>query len=132
MLNHITILVKDIQKSIAFYKDMLAPLGYDHIVKDKDNFDFVAAGFGIMTLDGHRDFWLKESKEAIPKDSISCIAFNALNKETVEACYQAALNAGGIDNGAPGLRTKYHPGYYAAYVLDPDGYNVEILFDAKF
>ncbi len=61
--------------------------------------------------------------------SFSCIAFNATSTQMVDAFYKAALEAGGKDNGAPGYRTQYHPGYYAAFVLDPDGYNIEAVFD---
>ena len=61
--------------------------------------------------------------------SFSCLAFTANSEEAVEAFHKAGLSAGGTDNGAPGLRDNYHPNYYAAFVHDPDGYNIEAVFD---
>ena len=98
MLDHLTLHVKDIDRSITFYKQALAPLGY--IVK----------------------------AEASPVTPVTHIAFLADSQQAVQAFHAAALAAGGRDNGAPGPR-PYHPGYYSAFVLDPDGNNIEAGVD---
>jgi hypothetical protein len=77
---------------------------------------------------GGTSFWIKEGRVGNPK-SFGCLAFNARNKKEVNGFYKSALKAGGKSNGAPGYRPKYHVGYYAAFVLDPSGYNVEAVFD---
>jgi catechol 2,3-dioxygenase-like lactoylglutathione lyase family enzyme len=122
MINHITLRVSDLKKSKAFYSITLKPLGYK-LLKEKE----LSAGFGIKDIDGKRDFWIKQS--AVNGNSFSCLAFTASSKQMVQAFYRAGLNAGGKDKGKPGYREKYHLGYYAAYVLDPDGYNIEAVFD---
>ena len=73
-------------------------------------------------MDPGGDFWLN-----VGQQEPMHFAFSAQNKKEVEAFYQAALAAGGKDNGAPGERSQYHPGYYAAYIIDPDGNNVEVV-----
>ncbi|MCR4277693.1 MAG: VOC family protein [Candidatus Berkelbacteria bacterium] len=123
MLNHITLRVNDLEKSKKFFLAALGPLGYKLFVEKEKS-----AGFGQADIEGNRDFWIKEGEVGETK-SFYCLAFTAPNKEGVENFYRAALEAGGVDNGAPGYRPQYHAGYYAAFVLGPDGYNIEAVFD---
>lgn len=125
MLNHITLRVSDFEKSKLFYSKALKPLGYRLVNEDANG----TAGYAIEDIEGKRDFWIKKEENYKPANSFSCLAFTATSKEMVDNFYNAAIEAGGIDNGAPGYRPKYHAGYYAAYVLDPDGYNIEAVFD---
>lgn len=125
MINHISLGVSDFPVSKEFFAKSLAPLGYKLLV-DKTEL----AGFGIEDVNGKRDLWIAPESEYARKPSFSCLAFTAPNKEAVEDFYRAALEAGGIDNGAPGYRAQYGPGYYAAFVLSPnDNYNIEVVFD---
>ena len=124
MLDHITLRVTNIKKSKDFFLKALRPLGYKIVEEATNEF-----GFGQSGVHGERDFWIKESKLKIDVHSFSCLAFKASNKKIVDQFHEAALKAGGKDNGPPGYRKKYHPGYYAAFVLDPDGHNVEAVFD---
>jgi catechol 2,3-dioxygenase-like lactoylglutathione lyase family enzyme len=112
MIDHLGIAVSDLAKSIAFYKQALAPLGYE-LIMSKDTF----AGFGS----GETDFWIGVGE---PKDRIH-VAFRTQSRATVRAFYAAAIAAGGTDNGGPGIREIYHPDYYGAFVRDPDGHNIE-------
>ncbi len=123
MLNHITLRVSDLEKSKKFFLAAFAPLGYKLFVEKPKS-----AGFGQADIEGNRDFWIKQFELGDTK-SFSCLAFTASSKEMVEEFYTAALKAGGKDNGAPGYRPQYHPGYYAAFVLDLDGYNIEAVWD---
>lgn len=131
MLNHITLRVSNFEKSREFFATALAPLGYKLLVEKQ-----TSAGFGQQDA-GNLDFWIKagdaasmsKTKEQNAR-SFFCLAFTASSKQQVQEFYNAALAAGARDNGVPGYRTKYHPGYYAAFVLDPvDGYNIETVFD---
>ncbi|PLS26409.1 Glyoxalase family protein [Bifidobacterium parmae] len=126
MLDHLTLKVRDIDRSIAFYTQALAPLGY--IVKAHHE---PTLGFGVDDGTPHSDFYLSPAdgpdttRRPCP---ITHIAFLAPDKAAVCAFYTRALAAGGRDNGAPGPR-PYHPGYYSAFVLDPDGNNIEAVTD---
>ena len=114
MIAHTTIHVSDYQKSKAFYAQVLGTLGYTNNMEEGE-----AAGFN----DGkNTDFWIVHD-EVVPTH----VAFEANSQQEVEAFYQAALTAGGIDNGGPGYR-DYWPGYYAAFVYDPDGHNIEAVW----
>ncbi len=124
MINHTTLLVSDLQKSKTFYSHALKPLGYK-LLKETPS----SVGFGIEDADGKRDFWIKLGGNGKQPHSFSCLAFTASEKNIVDDFYKAALEAGGKDNGVPGYRPQYYRGYYAAYVLDPDGYNIEAVFD---
>jgi catechol 2,3-dioxygenase-like lactoylglutathione lyase family enzyme len=116
MIAHTGLAVSDYQTSKAFYKKALAPLGYENNMEHGQG-----AGFN----DGkNTDFWIGKSDQVVPTH----VAFEAKNKEEVEAFYKAALAAGGIDNGGPGYRRDYWPGYYAAFVYDPDGHNIEAVW----
>jgi catechol 2,3-dioxygenase-like lactoylglutathione lyase family enzyme len=114
MIDHMGIRVADLARSIAFYERALAPLGYALIMKG-DGF----AGFGA----GKPDFWLAQGKAT---DSIH-VAIGAKGRDQVRAFHAAALAAGGKDNGGPGVRAQYHPDYYGAFILDPDGHNIEAV-----
>lgn len=116
MLDHIGIDVQDFEKSKAFYKAALAPLGYELIMEFEG-----WAGFGA---DKAIDFCLQSGKQITPGIHV---AFRSDNQTKVRAFYDAALNAGGKDNGAPGIREHYHPNYYGAFVIDPDGHNIEVV-----
>ena len=122
MLDHIGIGVADYDRSKEFYENALAPLGYSLLME----FSGAAAGFGKD--DGNRpSFFLQAHGE--PARGRLHIAFGADSRELVDAFHAAALEAGGTDNGAPGIRW-YHDDYYGGYVLDPDGNNVEAVCHA--
>ena len=122
MLDHVGIPVADYGRSKAFYEKALAPLGYVLVmeVAQTEN-DSPAGGFGA---DGKPDFWIGGEGGL---DKPIHIAIAAKDRVTVDAFYRAAIVAGGKDNGPPGLRPHYHPDYYGAFVLDPDGHNVEAV-----
>ena len=115
MIDHIGILVTDYEGSLAFYSAALEPLGYV-IIEQKQGW----AGLG---RDGAPTFWLAQG---VPAPDFH-LAISARNRDEVDAFYHAALQAGARDNGAPGIREIYHPHYYGAFVLDPDGYNLEAV-----
>jgi len=122
MLDHAGFPVSDYARSKAFYLQALAPLGYVLVMEvQQDENDSPAAGFGVG---GKPDFWI--GGEGGLQRPIH-IAIAAQNRAAVDAFYRSALAAGGKDNGAPGLRPHYHPNYYAAFVLDPDGHNIEAV-----
>jgi catechol 2,3-dioxygenase-like lactoylglutathione lyase family enzyme len=122
MLDHAGFPVSDYARSKAFYLQALAPLGYALVmeVQQHEN-DAPAAGFGA---NGKPDLWI--GGEGGLQRPIH-IAIAAQDRAAVDAFYRAAIAAGGKDNGAPGLRPHYHPNYYAAFVLDPDGHNIEAV-----
>ena len=121
MIDHIGIAATDLDRSVAFYTKALAPLGYTLIMTWEQ-----AAGFGIG---GKPDFWIEGKRD--PKDRVH-VAFRASGRALVRAFYEAALAAGGKDNGPPGVREHYHKDYYGAFVLDPDGHNVEACCHEAF
>jgi catechol 2,3-dioxygenase-like lactoylglutathione lyase family enzyme len=119
MLDHLGISVADYDKSKRFFLQALAPLGYELVME----FGGEAAGLGVA---GRPDFWLAKG-DGSAKSGPAHICFAAPSRAIVDAFHKAALAAGGKDNGAPGLRTQYHPTYYGAFVFDPDGNNVEAV-----
>ncbi len=127
MIDHVGFPVSDYPRAKAFYERALAPLGYTLImeVEQETEKGFPAAGFGI---DGKPDFWIGgEGGLERPLH----VAILAKDRAAVDAFCNAALAAGGRDNGAPGIRAHYHPEYYAAFVLDPDGHNIEAVCHAN-
>lgn len=116
MIDHVGLHVRDYQVSKHFYQQALAPLGYRLLIEIED----AAAGFGV---DDKPSFWIGRGDAAAPAH----VAFVGLTSEVVDEFHAAALAAGGTDHGAPGLRPHYHPDYYAAFVLDPDGNNIEVV-----
>ena len=125
MLDHIGFSVSDLKRSKAFYEKALAPLGIVKILElsAEQTGGSGHAGFGE---DGKPYFWIGDRADNLLRGALH-VAFVAANRATVDAFYRAALAAGGRDNGAPGVRAHYHPGYYGAFVLDPDGHNVEAV-----
>jgi catechol 2,3-dioxygenase-like lactoylglutathione lyase family enzyme len=122
MLDHIGFPVSDYTRSKAFYERALAPLGYSLIMEvQQTGSDHPAAGFGA---DGKPDFWIGGEGGL---NKCVHVAFAVKDRACVDDFYRAAIAAGGEDNGAPGLRAHYHPNYYAAFVLDPDGHNIEAV-----
>jgi catechol 2,3-dioxygenase-like lactoylglutathione lyase family enzyme len=126
MLDHIGIPVSDYGRSRSFYARALAPLGYSLLMEvDQDvEKSHRAAGFGA---NGKPDFWI--GGEGGLNRPVH-IAITANDRAAVDAFYRAAIGAGGKDNGAPGLRPRYHPNYYGAFVFDPDGHNIEAVCHA--
>ncbi len=122
MLDHIGFPVSDFVRSKAFYASALAPLGY-RVVKEMNLSEDGADGYAGFGAE-RPQFWIGTGK---PLQGKLHVAFAAKTREEVRAFYEAALQAGGIDNGAPGLRPHYHENYYGAFVLDPDGHNVEAV-----
>jgi catechol 2,3-dioxygenase-like lactoylglutathione lyase family enzyme len=124
MIDHTGLLVKDAARSRRFYDGALAPLGYAVLMEVPTEFTGgkVVLGYGVAPKP---DFWIAEG---VPNDPRIHIAFHAESRALVDAFYRAALAAGGKDNGPPGLRPHYHPNYYGAFVLDPDGNNIEAVF----
>ncbi len=124
MIDHTGIRVAKLELSKPFYEAVLATLGYVVRVEFQSSI-----GFGPSRPDPGGDpggdFWITQGDPFFPR---SHVAFRAASEEQVRAFHQAALAAGARDNGAPGLRPQYHPRYYAAYVFDPDGYNIEAVF----
>lgn len=123
MLDHIGLAVADFDRAKAFYSAALAPLGVAivHEVTAQETGSIPFAGYG----EGDRAyFWI--GPDAKPKGGVHA-AFAAPSRETVDAFHRAAIAAGGRDNGPPGLRPHYHAHYYAAFVLDPDGNNIEAV-----
>jgi catechol 2,3-dioxygenase-like lactoylglutathione lyase family enzyme len=116
MIDHVTANVSDFEGAKRFYEQALAPLGYSVQLAFEG-----AAGFG--TGEGIPDFWISSS----PERGASHVAFNAADRAAVDRFYEAAMAAGGKDNGPPGLRPDYHETYYAAYVHDADGNNIEAV-----
>jgi catechol 2,3-dioxygenase-like lactoylglutathione lyase family enzyme len=124
MIDHVGFPVSDYARSKTFYEKALAPLGYT-LIKEynaaQTESGSPAAGFG---RDGKPDFWIG-GEGGLGGQLHIALAVN--DRATVEAFYQTALAAGGRDNGPPGLRPHYHRNYYGAFVLDPDGHNIEAV-----
>lgn len=126
MLDHVGISVSDYERAKAFYARALAPLGYGLImeVTAEQTGHAAAAGFGA---NGKPDFWFGGGGAM---NKAVHIAITANDRAAVDAFYTAAIAAGGRDNGAPGIRPHYHANYYGAFVLDPDGHNIEAVCHA--
>ncbi|MBS0591071.1 MAG: VOC family protein [Proteobacteria bacterium] len=120
--DHIGFTVTDIERSRAFYTHALAPIGIELIMEVTAEMTGGHAHVGYGHA-GKPYFWIGNGDGAL-RGKLH-VAFAAPNRATVDAFYAAAIAAGGIDNGAPGIRPLYHPNYYGAFVLDPDGHNIE-------
>lgn len=118
MYDHIGLKVKDLEASVRFYTAALAPLGHVPGPRDRNY-----AGFGPKDASG---LWLYAAAGAA--GSGTHLAFRAPDRKAVDGFYAEGLKAGGRDNGTPGLRIDYSPDYYAAFLIDPDGNNVEAVF----
>ncbi|MHB0772252.1 VOC family protein [Bradyrhizobium sp. 5.13L] len=126
MIDHLGFSVSDYERAKAFYAKALAPLGYGLImeVTAEQTGHAAAAGFGA---EGKPDLWF--GAEGAMNKPVH-IAIAAKDRATVDAFYKAAIAAGGRDNGPPGIRPHYHANYYGAFVLDPDGHNIEAVCHA--
>jgi catechol 2,3-dioxygenase-like lactoylglutathione lyase family enzyme len=121
MLDHVAINVSDTERSKAFYAQALEPLGYRPAMEPVPG----SVGFFPERMTGAvGSFWIHGTRTPV---TAGHVAFAAGDRATVDAFHAAAVAAGGTDNGAPGLRPRYHESYYGAFVLDPDGINVEAV-----
>lgn len=119
MIDHMTFGVSDVARAVAFYDAALAPLGLRRLADFHDG-DRRVVGYG----DSQPCFWMAEERAT---SGLFHVAFRARCRAEVVAFHAAALTAGGTDNGPPGLRPRYHADYYAAFVRDPDGHNIEAV-----
>jgi catechol 2,3-dioxygenase-like lactoylglutathione lyase family enzyme len=115
-IDHVTLNVRDYERSKQFYEQALKPLGYELLMEQGSH-----AGFGRS---GKPDFWIAERGEA----TAAHFAFAAPDRATVDRFYEAAIAAGAQDNGPPGPRPHYHETYYGGYIIDPDGNNIEAVY----
>ena len=123
MIAHVSIGVRDVDRSKSFYDAALEPLGYKCIRAARA---LVGYGYGADSI----SLWIVAAEHPVPADERSGMhfCFAAPDTAAVDAFYVAALRSGGQDNGAPGLRPIYGPDYYAAFVIDPDGYRIEAYY----
>lgn len=124
MLNHVSIGARDIARSKRFYDAALKPLGYAALSESESSLGY---GKDAVAL------WISQTTTPVPADEKSGLhfCFDAPTRKSVAAFHAAALGAGGSDNGKPGLRADYGPNYYAAFVVDPDGYRLEAYCGAE-
>ncbi|HUH85222.1 MAG TPA: VOC family protein [Stellaceae bacterium] len=121
MIDHISLRCRDITRARAFYDAVLAPLGYRRLFDFNDT-----SGYGVEHIPGSAiSFWIGQASDGTALSGHLC--FRAPSRAAVDAFHRAALAAGGRDDGKPGLRPLYHPNYYAAFVLDPDGHKIEAV-----
>jgi catechol 2,3-dioxygenase-like lactoylglutathione lyase family enzyme len=131
VIDHLGLDVRDIARATEFYLKALAPLGYGIVmqVSAEERGGSPAVGFGppgkaADFQSGKPSFWIAKGE---PQSGPMHVAFVAESRAAVDAFYDAAIKAGGKDNGGPGLRPEYHADYYGAFVFDPDGNNVEAV-----
>ena len=132
MIDHISFAVKNYKESRDFYDKTLAILGYECLM-DFDDEEHQVAGYG---KNGKPSFWIGTKKnpteldkhEQVGQAAGFHVGFAASNVESVHKWYEKCLEIGGKDNGAPGPRPKYHPGYYGAFIVDPNGWRIEACF----
>ena len=127
MIDHIGVVVSDFDKSKQFYLAALAPIGFSLLA------EFPASVTGHTDVAGFGEppkpeFWISRGT---PNNPPVHVAFRVSSRSLVDAFYRAAIEAGGTDNGPPGIRANYHPNYYGAFVLDPDGHNIEAVFHGQ-
>jgi catechol 2,3-dioxygenase-like lactoylglutathione lyase family enzyme len=123
MLHHISIGVRDLALSSAFYDAALGALGFRRVFDGKNS-------IGYGRIHGEDLLLLNRNLEAAPPGPGFHLAFAAPTRESVDAFHAAALRVGGKDNGNPGTRQKYGPNYYAAFLIDPDGHRIEAVLNA--
>jgi len=125
MFNHVSIGVKNVARTKTFYDAALKPLGFKCLSEGE-----TSLGYG---KDGAIGLWVGATKSPVPADKNSNLhfCFDAPTRKSVDAFHAAALKSGGKDNGKPGLREDYGPNYYAAFVVDPDGYRIEAYCGGK-
>jgi catechol 2,3-dioxygenase-like lactoylglutathione lyase family enzyme len=127
MLDHFSLSVKDFDQSLKFYDQTLAVLGCDRLM----SFDIPEGKFAGYGKDAKPSFWIsdkgQEEEDIGRARGVHC-AFLAPNMKAVQDWYDKCLALGGQDNGAPGVRPEYHPGYYGAFVIDPNGWRIEACF----
>ena len=116
MIDNVSVRVQDFSRLLAFFREALAPIGYQVIMEYPG-----AVGLGA---DGKPDLWLMQTEQPINPTHVALVA----PREKIDAFHSAAIFAGGVDNGPPGLRADYHPHYYAAFVRDPEGNNIEVVW----
>lgn len=127
IIDHIGFGVADYERARAFYAEALAPLGIALVMEAPPaatEAGVSAAGFG---RGGKPEFWIGSDGRTTPGLHV---ALTASSRSDVRAFHEAALRAGAVDHGGPGLRPHYHPNYYAAFVIDPDGHNIEAVCHA--
>jgi catechol 2,3-dioxygenase-like lactoylglutathione lyase family enzyme len=124
MLNHVSIGVRDIARTKRFYDAALKPLGYSALSESA-----TSLGYGKDAV----ALWISATDKPVPSDTASGLhfCFDAPTRKSVAAFHAGALGAGGQDNGKPGLRADYGANYYAAFVVDPDGYRIEAYCGAE-
>lgn len=123
MIDHMGLTVSDFEKSKHFYAAALAPIGYRIVAEIPAETPQGAHVLGLGEPP-HPDFWIVSGK---PNEPRIHIGFRVDTRTKVDAFHAAAIEAGGRDNGGPGIRSRYHPNYYAAFVFDPDGHNIEVV-----
>jgi catechol 2,3-dioxygenase-like lactoylglutathione lyase family enzyme len=123
MIDHTGLVVSDFARSKAFYARALASIGYELLLEFPASVTGSSdvAGFGVRPKP---DFWIASGRPNVPPVHV---AFHVASRALVDAFHKEAIAAGGRDNGAPGLRPHYHQNYYGAFVLDPDGHNIEAV-----
>ena len=120
MIDHLSLPVTDYEKSKSFYQTILKTLGHTLLMEHTIS----GGGFG---MGGKPSFWIKKGEPAAAVH----VAFSCSDRASVDAFYEAAISTGAKDNGPPGIRGEYHPTYYGAFVLDPDGNNIEAVCHAS-
>lgn len=129
MIDHVSFSVLDFSQSLNFYDKTLACLGYERLMNFDDE-DHAVAGYG---KDGKPSFWIgvkkhlseEDKKEHVGNAAGLHVAFLAPSTDAIQEWYETCLTLGGKDNGGPGPRTIYHPGYYGAFIIDPNGWRIE-------
>jgi catechol 2,3-dioxygenase-like lactoylglutathione lyase family enzyme len=130
MIDHISLSVADLDRSRHFYDRVLTPLGARRMMDVDDAPGYRASGYGVV--EGEPAFWIgigtgEDDKFVAPPPQGQHVAFAAPDRASVDAFHAAAIMSGGRDNGLPGLRIQFHPNYYAAFVIDPDGHRIEAV-----
>lgn len=126
MLDHISFSVKDFEQSVKFYDETLKILGFERLMTFETD-DHRVVGYGV---NGRPSLWIgvetnPNLKEDVGRTRGFHVAFQAPNIKAIHTWHQKCLDLGGMDNGLPGIRPEYHPGYYGAFIIDPNGYRIE-------